>query len=105
MDESCTACGNDRRKRNSVAGRRISSLRGAFNAAVKRAGLPTDLVQHDLRHRRATTWLQQGKPMHLVQKALGHSTIQVTERYSHLVAEDLRALVVEDGHESGVRIA
>jgi len=83
--------------RNAIAGRRITSLRGAFNAAAGRAGLPPDLVQHDLRHRRATTWLREGKPMHLVSKALGHSTIQVTDSfYSHLVAEDLRVLVAEN---------
>ena len=85
-----------RTMRNAVAGRRVACLRGAFNAAAKRAGLPPDLVQHDLRHRRATTWLREGQPMHLVSKALGHSTIQVTESfYSHLVAEDLRVLVAE----------
>ena len=81
--------------RKAVAGQRIQSQRGGFKRAVAWAGLPADLYQHDLRHRRATNWLAEGKPIHLVQKALGHSSVTVTERYSHLVAEDLRVLVVD----------
>jgi integrase/recombinase XerD len=73
---------------------------------VRRAGLPEDLNQHDLRHRRVTTWLQEGHPIHLVQKAMGHSTVRVTEGYFHLVPEDLLTLVEEprpDGQRKVVR--
>jgi len=80
-------------RRRAKAGERIGSLRRGFNAALKRAELPEDLNQHDLRHRRVTTWLQEGKPAHLVQKAMGHSDLRTTMGYEHLVAEDLRALV------------
>lgn len=80
--------------RRAVGGRRIKSLRSAFNRAKTRADrVPDDLVQHDLRHRRVTTWLAQGKAIHKVAKAMGHSTVQVTERYMHLVAEDTLSLV------------
>jgi integrase len=82
-------------RRHALAGSRLGGLRRAFASAVERAGLPSDLRQHDLRHRRVTTWLQDGKPMHLVQRAMGHSTIRVTEGYSHLVDNDLVALVEE----------
>ena len=82
-------------RRHATAGSRLGGLRRAFAGAVKRAGIPSDLRQHDLRHRRVTTWLQEGKPMHLVQRAMGHSTIRVTEGYSHLVDNDLLGLVEE----------
>ena len=60
-------------RRTAVAGARIQSLRAAFAGAAQRAGLPADLNQHDLRHRRVTTWLAAGKSPVLVQKAMGHS--------------------------------
>jgi integrase len=81
------------------AGERYKSLREAFEGAAKRAGLPRDLHQHDLRHRRVTTWLQEGQPIHLVRDAMGHSTVQVTERYLHLVASDLLRLVEAPSEE------
>lgn len=89
-------------RRTAVAGRRIKSMRGAFAGAVKRAELPEDLNQHDLRHRRVTTWLAAGKSPVLVQKAMGHSDLQTTMKYTHLVSDDLLALV-EDPEERALR--
>ena len=48
--------------RTAEAGDRLASLRGSFDSAVDRSDSPPDLNQHDLRHRRATTWLAEGKP-------------------------------------------
>lgn len=79
--------------RRAMAGDRIGSLRRGFDAAVKRASLPKELNQHDLRHRRATVWLREGHAAHLVQKALGHSDLRTTMEYEHLVNEDLLQLV------------
>lgn len=87
------------RKPPAKAGSRIGSLRNGFMAAVKRAKLPQELNQHDLRHRRVTTWLQAGHPIHLVREAMGHSTVRVTEGYLHLVATDLLSLVEEPTEE------
>jgi len=70
--------------------------------AVKRAKLPADVNQHDLRHARCTWWLAAGKSPVLVQKAMGHSDLQTTMRYTHLVSEDLLALV-EDPQERELR--
>src|SRR5690242_5338653 len=44
-------------RRHHKAGARITSMRHAFENAAARANLPEELRQHDLRHRRATTWL------------------------------------------------
>jgi integrase len=75
------------------AGDRIKDFRGSFDAAVKRAKLPPGFRRHDLRHRRVTTWLAQGKPVAIVQEAMGHSDLRTTMGYKHLSREHLRALV------------
>lgn len=80
-------------RRRAEAGDRIGSLRRAFNAAATRAGLPAELHQHDLRHRRVTTWLAEGKSATLVREAVGHSDLRTTMAYSHLSREHLRGLV------------
>jgi integrase/recombinase XerD len=81
------------RRRRADAGERIKSLRRAFMAAAKKAKLPAELHQHDLRHRRATTWLAEGaNPVH-VKEALGHADLRTTMGYTHLAREHLRSLV------------
>jgi len=80
---------------NCTPGERIVSFRASFSSAVQRAKLPSDLHQHDLRHRRVTTWLEEGHPIHVVQHAMGHSTVTVTEGYLHLTSKSLQQLVQE----------
>jgi integrase len=82
-------------QRGAVAGERLNSLYRSFKRAAERAGLPGDLNQHDLRHRRVTTWLAQGKSPVLVQKAMGHADLATTMGYSHLLGDDVLALVDE----------
>lgn len=93
------------RRRRAKAGERIGSLRRGFEAAVERAKLPEDLNQHDLRHRRVTTWLAEGKPAHIVQKAMGHSDLRTTLHYEHLVPDDLLQLVDEPDDEELKQLA
>jgi integrase len=80
-------------KRLYAAGTRIQSLRGSFDNAKEEAKLPAELVRHDLRHRRVTTWLAAGKDLVKVQRAMGHSNVKITMEYLHLVPNDLRDLV------------
>jgi integrase/recombinase XerD len=58
----------------------------------RRVGLPRDqwLHPHGLRHFAATCWLRHGVGLDQVRRLLGHSTIQMTLRYSALVPADLR---------------
>ena len=65
---------------------------GAWASAVKRAGLQ-DLRLHDLRHAYASRLVQRGVPLLTLSQLLGHSTIKMTMRYSHLASEDLRSAV------------
>lgn len=81
--------------RTSVAGKRITTLRGSFARAAAAARLPEDFRLHDLRHRRVTTWLAAGhNPVH-VKEAVGHASLATTMGYTHLVPEHLRSLVDE----------
>ena len=85
-----------RTRRNAKAGDRIRSFRSSFARAVKAAELPAGFRPHDLRHRRATTWLADGKnPVH-VKEALGHADLRTTMGYTHLAREHLRSLVDEE---------
>ena len=88
------------------AGDRLKALRGGFDQAVKRAKLPKGFRRHDLRHRRVTTWLAEGKPVAIVQEAMGHSHLRTTMGYKHLSREHLRALVEEEpGTRQGANVA
>jgi site-specific recombinase XerD len=80
-------------RRNTKAGERIAVLRCAFKGAASRAKLPHGLHQHDLRHRRVTTWLAAGADAVKVRKAMGHADLRTTMHYTHLVRDNLRALV------------
>jgi integrase len=95
---------HSRTRRRHRAGERIASLRNGFEAAARRAQLPNGLHQHDLRHRRVTTWLAEGQnPVH-VKEALGHSDLRTTMGYTHLAKEHLRALVEDPkARNSGTR--
>ena len=80
-------------RRRAKAGQRIGVLRRAFEGAVSRAKLPADLHQHDLRHRRVTTWLAAGGDAVKVKEAMGHADLRTTMDYTHLVRDNLRSLV------------
>jgi integrase/recombinase XerD len=89
-------------RRHATAGDRVGTFRRAFANAVERAKVPTDLVQHDLRHRRVTTWLDEGYPVQKVQKAMGHADIRTTMMYEHLLDSTTDELVAKDYAEEAV---
>jgi integrase len=68
------------------------SVRTAFGAAVKRAGLK-DFHFHDLRHTFASWLTMKGRPLKEVSELLGHHSITMTERYAHLAPEHLKQAV------------
>ncbi len=80
-------------RRHHRAGDRITSLRRSVMEAANAAKLPEGWTQHDLRHRRVTTWLAEGKSPVLVKEAMGHSDLRTTMAYTHLSREHLRVLV------------
>ena len=81
------------------AGDRLKDMRAGFDKAVQRAELPKGFRRHDLRHRRVTTWLADGKSAAIVQEAMGHSDLRTTMGYKHLSREHLRCLVESESAE------
>lgn len=55
-----------------------------FDAAVREAGLPTDITPHVLRHSYATRLMENEVDTRIVQILLGHASIQSTSIYTHL---------------------
>jgi len=81
--------------RSAIAGQQIRSIRRAFENAAKLAKMPAGFRRHDLRHRRVTTWLAEGRNVVHVKEAMGHADLSTTMGYTHLVPEHLRSLVEE----------
>ena len=61
-------------------------------SACRRAGL-REIRWHDLRHSFASQLVSAGVPLRQVQDWLGHSTITMTMRYSHLAPEQGAELI------------
>jgi integrase/recombinase XerD len=57
-------------------------------AAARRAGIDASVSTHWLRHACASHALDGGAPVHLVQKQLGHASLETTTRYSHARPDD-----------------
>jgi len=74
-------------------GRPLGDVKTAFHAACRRAGLGPEVTFHTLRHTWASHAVMNGAPLPAVQAVLGHSTITVTMRYSHLAPNTLAAAV------------
>ena len=72
--------------------RNWNAFRSAWGAAVASAGIDSFRF-HDLRHTFASWLIQRGRTLKEVQEALGHQTITMTMRYSHLAPDHLRAAV------------
>lgn len=72
----------------------IVNLSKGFNAACNRVGIDNFRI-HDMRHTFASWLVQSGVSLYVVKDLLGHSSIQVTERYAHLSNEPLQKAVLE----------
>jgi site-specific recombinase XerD len=84
---------HERDRRGCKAGERVKSFRTAFDTAAKAVGIPDAFHRHDLRHRRVTSWLAEGRNAVHVKEAMGHSDLRTTMGYTHLSKEHLRSLV------------
>lgn len=67
---------------NSKTGKPFTTVKTAFKAACRRAGIK-GLRFHDLRHTFASRLVESGVDLITVRDLLGHSTVKVTERYTH----------------------
>jgi len=64
-------------------------IKNSWQGALKRADI-NDLRFHDLRHHFSTAMAKKGASTVELKVALGHKTLQMVERYTHLQAESTR---------------
>jgi len=64
-------------------GEPLKNVQRSFRTALKKAGIK-DFHFHDLRHTSASHLLMRGASLKSVQEHLGHSSLAMTQRYSHL---------------------
>ncbi len=70
----------------------MKSASASVGRAIRSAGI-TDrkLTGHSLRHYLATTMLDEGVPIRVVQETLGHASIATTQLYTRVTDEQVRA--------------
>ena len=67
---------------NSKTGKPYKKLQTSFSGARRRAGIK-NLRFHDLRHTFASRLVERGVDLIRVKELLGHSSVKITERYTH----------------------
>ena len=74
-----------------------SSIRKVLNKALVKANIKNHIRVHDLRHSRATHFLENGMDIKFVQRILRHKKAETTDRYLHLTTNSLeRAMLSAD---------
>ena len=73
-----------------VPGQPVKEIRRFWINIQKQAKLP-DVRIHDLRHTFASLLISGGASLEMIGKLLGHSQMQTTQRYAHLMDSPLRA--------------
>lgn len=73
-------------------GERMTRIDTAWGSLMKAARIKNFRL-HDCRHHFASKLVQAGVDLYTVKELLGHSEIAMTERYSHLAPDNLRAAV------------
>ena len=81
-----------------------SQLRSSFEAAVRKAELGA-FTFHDLRHNFASELVMKGADLRTVQEYLGHSTLMMVQRYSHLSESIRRSTIQILGRDLSPRVA
>jgi integrase len=64
-------------------GKKLTDVKKSFRTAMREAGIE-DFCFHDLRHTFASHLVMAGVPLLTVAELLGHKSIEMTKRYSHL---------------------
>jgi integrase len=73
-------------------GKKPIDLRRAWDKAIKEAGIE-DFRFHDLRHSAASYLAMDGASLAAIAEVLGHKTLQMVKRYSHLSEEHTGSVV------------
>lgn len=71
-------------------GQPVQEIRRFWDQIQKKVGIPEVRI-HDLRHTFASLLVSGGASLEMIGKLLGHSQMQTTQRYAHLMDSPLRA--------------
>ncbi|MBP9854916.1 MAG: site-specific integrase [Candidatus Omnitrophica bacterium] len=74
---------------NNKTGKPFGSIKFSYKKALRMAEIK-DFTFHDLRHTFASNLVMKGVDLYVVQKLLGHATINMTQRYAHLHPHQFR---------------
>ncbi len=69
-----------------------SGLQKAVKRAARKAGIDKRVTCHTLRHSFATTMLENGVNIRLLQELMGHADVKTTEIYTHVMDRDISRL-------------
>ncbi|WP_084327482.1 site-specific integrase [Salinarimonas rosea] len=83
-------------------GERYLRFSGHFRRLAQRVGFRHRC--HDLRHRFASVFLQETGDLPALQAILGHRSIEMTMRYSHLLTDNLHRAVARAGTKLGTSV-
>jgi excisionase family DNA binding protein len=87
---------------NPATGNSLTTVKKAFKTACRRAEIK-GLRFHDLRHTFASRLVRMGTDLITVKELLGHSSVTITERYTHTLQEQKqRAVELLVGPKEGV---
>lgn len=67
---------------NPTTGKPYNDIKNSFHTVLEKANIE-DFRFHDFRHTAATRMLEKGADIRTVQEILGHSSVIVTQRYTH----------------------
>jgi integrase len=68
-------------------GKRMETIKSSWSSLMKRAEIKNFRL-HDLRHTFASKLVMRGVSLYTVKELLGHSSIEMTQRYAHLAPEN-----------------
>jgi site-specific recombinase XerD len=66
----------------------IRSAQKIFDWALEKAGISKSASIHSLRHSFATHLMETGTEVRYIQGLLGHASVRITERYTHVAKRD-----------------
>jgi len=76
-----------------LTGMPFGDIKKSFYSLLKKANIE-NFRFHDFRHTAATRMLEKGADIRTVQEILGHSSVAVTERYTHTNAKNKKSAIV-----------